>query len=106
MELDIEEGEIKAVRHNSCKRGIEYAKQEYHDPKRMITATATVNGGILKRVPVRTSQPIPVMHIDELLQAIYELTISAPLPLGTTVIENFAETGVAVLTTRNVRKMG
>ncbi len=102
MELEIENGEMKAVQHNSCKRGIEYAQQEYYDPKRMVTATATVTGRVLKRVPVRTSQPISVKHIHDLLHAIYALIISEPLPVETAVIENFAGTGVNVITTRNI----
>jgi CxxC motif-containing protein len=104
MELAIEDGEITAVQHNSCKRGVEYARQEYYDPRRMITATATLTGGILKRVPVRTSAPIPIQHINDLLHAIYELTIVAPLPVGTAVIKNFAGTGIDVMTTRKVRQ--
>ncbi len=104
MELELEDGDIKAVQHNSCKRGVEYAQQEYYDPKRMVTTTAAVSNGILQRVPVRTSAPVGIQHIHALLQAVYTLTIEAPLPIGTPVIENFGETGVDVLTTRNVRK--
>ena len=89
---------------NSCKRGVEYAQQEYYDPKRMVTTTATVSGGILKRVPVCTSESIGVEHIESMLQAVHQLTITAPLPIGTAVLKNFAETGVYVKTTRNVRQ--
>ena len=105
MELEIEDGEIKAVQHNSCKRGVEYARQEYYDPRRMITATAAVTGGVLKRVPVRTSVPIPIRHVDDLLHAIYDLTVVAPLPIGTAVIANFAGTEVDIITTRKVRQV-
>jgi CxxC motif-containing protein len=106
MELEIEDGDMKAVQHNSCKRGVEYAKQEYYDPKRMVTTTVAVTGGILKRVPVRTSEPIGIQRVNDLLQAVYTLTVEAPLPIGTSVIENFQETGIDVITTRNVRKSG
>ena len=102
MELDIENGELLAVQHNSCKRGFDYAKQEFYDPRRMVTATASVSGGLAKRVPVRTSKPIPIQQIDALLDAIYRLRLQAPLGLGQTVIENFAETGIDVITTRKL----
>jgi CxxC motif-containing protein len=104
MELEIENGEIKAVQHNSCKRGIEYAQQEFYDPRRMVTATAVVSDGIVNRIPVRTREPIPVKYINELLQAIYALRLPAPLDIETPVIENFADTGIDVITTRNVQK--
>jgi len=104
MELEIEDGELKAVHHNSCKRGEEYARQEFYDPRRIVTTTAAVAGGIVGRVPVRTNAPLPVQQITPLLQAIYRLTLHAPLEVGQVVIENFAETGIDVLTTRHLPK--
>ena len=104
MELEIENGELIAVQHNSCKRGIDYARQEFYDPRRMVTATASVSGGMVKRVPVRTSDPIPIQQIDSMLGAIYGLQLKAPLKIGQRVIENFADTGVDVITTRNLRR--
>ena len=104
MELEIEDGEIKAVYHNSCKRGIEYAKQEYYDPRRMVTATASIEHAPVKRIPVRTSEPISVKYINALLNAIYSLHLEAPLLIEMPVITNFADTGVDVITTRNMPK--
>ena len=102
MELELENGELVAVQHNSCKRGIEYAKQEFYDPRRMVTTTASVSGGMVKRVPVRTSAPLPIARIESVLEAIYDLRLQAPLEIGQAVIENFAGTGVDVVTTRNL----
>ena len=102
MELEVVDGELRGVQHNSCKRGIEYAKQEFYDPRRMVTATATVENGVVQRVPVRTSEPLPVAHINALLAEIYRLTLSAPLDIGAAVIKNFADTGVDVVTTRSI----
>jgi CxxC motif-containing protein len=104
MELDIEDGKITAVRHNACKRGMDYAHQEFYDPRRMVTTTATVTAGALKRVPVRTSRPLPVKQINALLTAIHVLRLAAPLDMGKPIITNFANTGVDVITTRNLQK--
>lgn len=102
MELDIEDGALKAVRHNSCKRGIEYANQEFYDPRRMVTATASITGGLVDRIPVRTSTPLPIKHIPSLLRNVYRLQLAAPLPIGSVVIKNIADTGIDVITTRNL----
>jgi len=104
MELEIEDGELKTVQHNSCKRGIDYAKQEFYDPRRMVTTTAAVSGGVIKRVPVRTSKPLPVTYIAALLEAIHTLRLQAPLSIGESVITNFSDTGVDVVTTRNLQQ--
>lgn len=104
MELAIEDGEIKAVQHNSCKRGIVYAQQEFHDPRRMVTATAAIAGGLVSRIPVRASAPLPIEQIPGVLQAVYALKLSAPLETGTPVITNIAGTGIDLIVTRNVKR--
>lgn len=105
MALEIEDGELKAVQYNSCKRGIDYAKQEFYDPRRMVTTTAAVSGGVIKRVPVRTSEPLPIAHIPALLEAIHNLRLQAPLSTGEPVMTNFSGTGVDVVTTRNLQQV-
>jgi len=106
MELEIEDGDLKAVRYNGCTRGLDYAKQEFYDPRRMVTATAAVAEGIIKRIPVRTTEPIPVKHINDLLTEIYALRLKAPVEIGTPVIKDFAGTGIDVITTRNLQAQG
>lgn len=101
MELEIVGGELKTVQHNSCKRGVDYAEQEFYDPRRIVTATAAVTGSVVKRVPVRTNKPLPMKHIHEVLRAIYALKLAAPLAIGVPVIKNVAGSGVDVITTRN-----
>ncbi len=106
MELEIVVGELKTVRYNSCKRGVDYAHQEFYDPRRIVTATAAVTGSVVKRVPVRTNKPLPMKYIQDVLQAIYALQLAAPLDIGVPVIKNFMGTGIDVITTRNIRKNG
>jgi len=104
MELEIVNGELNTVQHHSCKRGVDYAKQEFYDPRRIVTATAAVAGSVVKRVPVRTNKPLPVKHIHKVLRAIYALKLTAPLDIGVPVIKNVAGTNVDVITTRSIRK--
>jgi CxxC motif-containing protein len=104
MELEIVDGELNTVQHNFCKRGVDYAKQEFYDPRRIVTATAAVTGSGVKRVPVRTDKPLPMKHIPEVLRMIYALKLAAPLDIGVPVIKNVAGANVDVITTRNIRK--
>ena len=53
-----EKGEIK-VSGNACKRGYEYVLEEYKAPKRILTTTIRVKGGVLPVIPVRSNIPIP-----------------------------------------------
>ena len=91
------------VSGNKCPRGETYATEEVLAPKRMVTATCRVIGHPwLRRVPVKTSAALPVEHIDDLLAQLYSLRLEAPIALGRRVIEDFAGTGIDVLTSRSV----
>ncbi|GAJ16473.1 unnamed protein product, partial [marine sediment metagenome] len=39
----------------TCKRGLEYAEQEYYEPKRILTTTIRVENGFLPLIPVRSN---------------------------------------------------
>ena len=98
-----EEGEV-IVTGNKCPRGETYAREEVLAPKRTVTATCRVAGGGHRRVPVKTDAPLPVELINDLLDELYRLTLTPPLQRGQTVVENFRDSGVNVLTTRTVDK--
>ena len=42
------------VKGNTCPRGAEYAKEELVAPKRVITSTVRIEGGLHRRMPVKT----------------------------------------------------
>ena len=42
----------------TCNRGLEYANQEFYEPKRILTTTIRVENGLLPLIPVRTDKPI------------------------------------------------
>lgn len=71
------------VQWNKCPRGEVYAKEEISAPKRMLTTTVRVVGSELaQRVPVRSSQSVPVELIGGLLEQLHRLELVAPLELG------------------------
>jgi CxxC motif-containing protein len=98
-----EEGEV-SVTGNKCPRGETYAREEVLAPKRTVTATAGVRGRLHRRVPVKTDAPLPVEHIDELLEAVYALDLQPPVQLGDVLIEDFSGTGVNLVATRSVEE--
>ena len=40
-----------------CKRGLEYARQELTDPRRMVASSVRIRGGLHRLMPVYTSAP-------------------------------------------------
>jgi CxxC motif-containing protein len=97
------EGEaIVDVDGATCKRGENYAEEELTDPRRMVTTTVRVRGGLHPLVPVYTSAPIPKARIFDLLDQIREAEIEAPVRVGDVVLEKVVDTDVNVLASRDL----
>lgn len=95
-----EDGEVK-VSGNSCARGIPYGKQEFADPRRMVTSLIPVSGGARPLVPVKTKEPVPKRSIPEVLGAIQSMRVRGPVRIGQVLIEDAAGTGVPIVATRD-----
>ena len=102
LDVEIKDGKISNIEGNRCKRGIDYAVNEFTDPKRMVTVTCKVDSEIVNRVPVKTSEAISKKFIDELVKDLYSLKLKAPLKIGDKVIEDYKGSGVDILITRNI----
>ena len=66
LEVEHKEEEIIEIRGSSCKRGKEFAQQEHTDPRRMVTTTVRVLGGLWPKLPVKTTEAIPKGKVVEL----------------------------------------
>lgn len=96
LTLTEKDGEL-FVSGNTCKRGSEYAKNEYKDPVRMITTTVKLTGSDKALLPVISDGMIPKKKMQECLQVLYDITITAPVKMGDVVCENILGTGVDIL---------
>jgi CxxC motif-containing protein len=93
---------ITKVDGEECKRGKEYAQAELTDPRRMVTSTAKVKGGLHPLVPVYTAAPIPKPLIFDLLATRRKVELQAPVKEGQVVLENALDTGIDILASRNM----
>ncbi len=99
------DGETVVSILNGCKRGHEYAKQELTDPRRMVASSVRISSGIHPLLPVYTSAPFPKPRIPELLKALREVEISAPVKMEQPILENVLGTGINVLASREMKKV-
>lgn len=96
--------DIKDISGNECPQGIEYAKNEYLNPTRILPTTVRVKNGQIALVPVKTAAPIPKEKIGEAMQKLAEVEIEAPVELGQVIVENIVDTGVNVVATRSIKE--
>jgi CxxC motif-containing protein len=102
LDIEAKDGKVINIEGNKCKRGIDYAINEYTDPKRMLTVTCRVNSKLVHRVPVKTTEAISKKYIKGLIEELYKLNLTTPLKVGEKVIENYKNTNVDIVITRNL----
>ncbi len=93
------------VEGHTCKRGEEYAKNEFVAPKRILTSTMRVKNGLLPLIPIRTSEPVLKEKLNEILKEIALKTVEAPINLGDILIENVLDLGVNIIASRDLIKV-
>ncbi|MGB9833770.1 MAG: DUF1667 domain-containing protein [bacterium] len=101
-----EDQKVIKVEGNQCRKGIEYAQNELKDPRRMVTTTVKVKGGLHPLVPVYTSAPIPKPLIFELIKKLRGVELEAPVKVGQAILKDFLGTGVDVLAARDLPQVG
>jgi CxxC motif-containing protein len=98
-------GNVVSVSGNTCKRGDDYARKEMTDPRRIVTSTVRVTGGILPVVSVKTASDIPKKKIEECLSQLKGVEVDAPIQIGDVVLENVAGTGISVVATKAIDRV-
>ena len=100
--LKVDENNDYAVTGNGCPRGAEYGKAELTNPTRVVTSTVRIQGAALPRCPVKTNGAIPKGMIFDIMKALDEVSLTAPVTVGDVVIENVCGTGVNVVAARTM----
>ena len=101
-----ENGEIREIRGNSCKRGEDYVRQELTDPRRTIASSCRLEGGELPLVSVRLNRPVPKARIMDVMEEIRKVELKAPVTMGDVVIADVLGLGSDVIATKTVGKNG
>ncbi|MCL2276830.1 MAG: DUF1667 domain-containing protein [Treponema sp.] len=107
-DLEVEEdkfpGNNLSISGNRCPRGITYAQEEISSPKRVVTATALIEGEScsIRRAPLKSSSPCPKEKISAMLDEIYSLKISLPVKAGDVIIANWDGSGIDIVATRSI----
>ena len=89
----------------TCERGLEYAQQEYYEPKRILTTTMRIEKGLLPLIPVRTDKAILKEKLKEVLVEIAKMKLQAPIKMGDILIENILGLGVNIIASRDLIKL-
>ena len=92
------------VTGNTCPRGKVYAINEMTCPKRVITSTVVIESKLVSRMPVMTENEVPKEKMFDIVKALDEVRLVAPVKCRDVVIENVCDTGVNIIATRTIEK--
>lgn len=103
--LDIDESNGSLfISGNNCTKGIEYAKKEKDNNKEIFTTLVRIKGGKFNVVPVKSTKPIDKALWIECSKALSRLYVGAPIKAGDIVCKNLLNTGVDIVSIKNIDK--
>lgn len=85
-----------------CRRGLDYARTELTDPRRVLTATLATTDSALRRLPVKTAGTIPKRSLLEAARYLRGVVVYPPVSTGDVVVRNLLGSGVDVVATRDL----
>ncbi|MFW9947603.1 MAG: DUF1667 domain-containing protein [Candidatus Odinarchaeota archaeon] len=106
-EIQVKKGTDEKVTFDgyTCERGLEYAQQEYYEPKRILTTTMRIENGLLPLIPVRTDKAILKEKLKDVLEEIAKMKIEAPIKMGDILIENVLGLGANLIASRDLNQI-
>ena len=100
LHVDDEHG--YTVTGNSCPRGAEYGHNEIKNPTRVLTSTVRLEGGLYRRCPVKTNKAVPKGRLLDIMQALNDVSLTAPVRSGQVVLHNVCGTDADVIVTKDL----
>jgi CxxC motif-containing protein len=103
--LEVDEdstGDIVEIRGFSCRKGKTFAEREHTDPRRMITTTVGVEGGLWARLPVHATSELPKNQMWDVIEALRGVSVSAPVEIGDVIISGILGSEVDVVASRDM----
>lgn len=101
LTVEIEDGKAVAIAGQSCKRGVDYARQEAVAPLRVLTGNMKA-AGCARPFSVRTDRPVPKEMLRACAQELKRHRPAPPVAMGDIVIENLLGTGCNVVATQDL----
>ena len=100
--LQVDEQNDYAVKGNACPRGVEYGRTECVNPTRVLTSTVVAEGGLHRRLPVKSDKPLPKGLLFDVMALLDSVRVTAPVHVGDVILKNVMDTGVNIVAARNL----
>jgi CxxC motif-containing protein len=99
-EVVLENGAVAEMRGFTCDKGLAYAAEEVVAPKRMVTTTIGVAGGLLPLLPVVSERPVPKERVADCVAFLRTVRVTAPIAADAVIAADVLGLGVAFRASR------
>ncbi len=93
--------ELKVYK-NACARGPKYLEQELKHPKRMLTTTMKISGGLDEVIPVHSSEYVNKEDVFSIIKQLKEVSLKAPIKCNDIIIKDLNGTGIDILASKDI----
>lgn len=104
--LKADNGKIIDVSGFTCKRGENFARNEYINPLRTLTTVVKLENSDYNCLPVISDGSIPKDMIGKSLENLKKISIKAPVAKGNLIVEDLLSTGVNIIAAKSVKERG
>ena len=102
LTVTLEDGKFAGVTGNNCPRGAQYAKDEVTAPKRMLTYTVKIEGGMMPLLPVVSAAVLPKGKIMDCAAYLRGVKVQAPVKTGDVIVKDILGLGVDIIASRDM----
>ena len=102
MTVTLENGKFVSVTGNNCPRGAKYAETEVTDPRRMLTTTVRIKGGVLPLLPVVSEDVLPKGKIADCVAYLRDVVVDAPVKTGDVIVQDILGLGINIVASRDM----
>ena len=101
LTVEEKDGEV-IVTGNTCPRGAAYGKSEMTDPVRIVTTTVAIKSESHRRLPVITSKAVSKARVMDVVKALKDGEVEAPVRRNDVIVENILGLGADILASRSI----
>lgn len=92
------------VHGHECEKGIEFAQQEINNTKDILTTLVRIKESKISVLPVKSSKPIDKKMLVQCSKALSRIYVGAPIKIGDIICKNILNTGIDIVSTKNVQR--
>ena len=104
VNVEYKGNDVVQITGNKCKKGIDFAKEEAIDPKRILTTTLGIDSSSFRRIPVRSSEPVSRDKILNIVREIKRIKVKPAIKMGDVIAKNFMDTGIDIIASMDINE--